>query len=226
MNDHRKIFSGAALGIIGGLSGRAVGLVGTLLIARHLTPDIVAEVTVATVIALTGNWIAAWGCGQYVVVRGGEGREAIFAASMVYLLAGIAMIAVLWWATPTLALWLQAPRVADYLPGALLGIGIRRLGAMPDKLLARELRFGRIALGTALGDVAYAVVVVLAWRWATQAHLAIGWRLAGEVLVGVVVYGGAMWGVGRDLVGDALAGLGMSRRRHLEDRVREGESTP
>lgn len=495
MNDHRKIFSGAALGIIGGLSGRAVGLVGTLLIARHLTPDIVAEVTVATVIALTGNWIAAWGCGQYVVVRGGEGREAIFAASMVYLLAGIAMIAVLWWATPTLALWLQAPRVADYLPGALLGIGIRRLGAMPDKLLARELRFGRIALGTALGDVAYAVVAVslvstttlggqamiiafivqscviagatitatrlrdwllpvkvsaarlrdilrfgapitgeivlsegarywdkplmfrlvgahdagsygmafnlaqlpavyvgghigtvmvpavtrappqerpalmvraltfaalllfpmsaglaicaptlvaallppawsqvapllgvlalaslpgtgsfilsaflaaharnhwlmwievatmatlvsslwllskggvlmasgaigvaalvqwlltvracradglrlqglaapwlrialacvvmgaavLAWRWATRAHLAIGWRLAGEVLVGMVVYGGAMWGVGRDLVGDALAGLGMSRRRHLEDRVREGESTP
>ena len=67
---------------------------------------------------------------------------------------------------------------------------------------------------------------VLAWRWATQTHLAIGWRLAGEVLVGMVVYGGAMWGVGRDLVGDALAGLGMSRRRHLEDRVREGESTP
>ena len=65
---------------------------------------------VATVIALTGNWIAAWGCGQYVVVRGGEGRDAIFAASMVYLLAGIVMIAALWWATPTLAQWLQAPQ--------------------------------------------------------------------------------------------------------------------
>lgn len=160
MNDHRKILSGAALGIAGGLLGRAVGLVGTLLIARHLTPDIVAEVTVATVIALTGNWIAAWGCGQYVVVRGGEGRDAVFSASAVYLVAGLAMIAALWWATPALALWLQAPRVAEYLPGALLGIGIRRLGAIPDKLLARELRFGRIALGTALGDVAYAVVAV------------------------------------------------------------------
>lgn len=160
MNDHRKILSGAALSIVAGLLGRAVGLIGTLLIARHLTPDIVAEVTVATVIALTGNWIAAWGCGQYVVVRGGEGREAIFAASMVYLSAGLVMIAVLWWATPTLAAWVQAPSVAEYLPGALLGIGIRRLGAMPDKLLARDLRFGRIALGTALGDVAYAVVAV------------------------------------------------------------------
>ncbi len=146
--------------MLGGLLGRAVGLVGTLLIARHLTPGIVAEVTVATVIALTGNWVAAWGCGQYVVVRGGEGREAVFAASMVYLSAGAVMIAALWWATPLLATWVQSPAVADYLPGALLGIGIRRLGAMPDKLLARELRFGRIALGTALGDVAYAIVAV------------------------------------------------------------------
>ncbi len=160
LNDHRKILSGAAFGIAGGLLGRAVGLVGTLLIARHLTPDIVAEVTVATVVALTGNWVAAWGCGQYVVVRGDEGKEAIFAATVVYLLAGVAMIAVLCWAAPVLALWLQAPRIADYLPGALLGIGIRRLGAIPDKLLARELRFGRIALGTALGDIAYAVVAV------------------------------------------------------------------
>ena len=155
-----RIVSSAAYGIVGGLLGRAVGLVGTLLIARHLTPDIVAEVTVATVVALTGNWIAAWGCGQYVVVRGGEGRDAVFAATVVYLLAGVAMIALLWWASPWLALWMQAPRVADYLPGALLGIGIRRLGAIPDKLLARDMRFGRIALGTALGDVVYAVVAV------------------------------------------------------------------
>ena len=39
-----RIASSAAYGIVGGLLGRAVGLVGTLLVARHLTPDIVAEV--------------------------------------------------------------------------------------------------------------------------------------------------------------------------------------
>ena len=155
-----KIASSAAYGIVGGLLGRAVGLVGTLLVARHLTPDIVAEVTVATVVALTGNWVAAWGCGQYVVVKGDQGREAIFAASIVYLTAGLVMIAGLLVAAPALASWLQAPRVAEYLPGALLGIGIRRIGAIPDKLLAREMRFGRIAAGTALGDIVYAIVAV------------------------------------------------------------------
>ena len=50
-----RIVSSAAYGIVGGLLGRAVGLVGTLLIARHLTPDIVAEVTVATVVVRDGK---------------------------------------------------------------------------------------------------------------------------------------------------------------------------
>ena len=58
-----KIASSAAYGIVGGLLGRAVGLVGTLLVARHLTPDIVAEVTVATVVALTGLRVAALAAG-------------------------------------------------------------------------------------------------------------------------------------------------------------------
>ncbi|WP_368564798.1 oligosaccharide flippase family protein [Pseudoxanthomonas sp. UTMC 1351] len=160
LTDKQKIVSAAAWSIGAGLLGRGVGLVGTLLIARHLSPGIVAEVTVATIIALTGNWISAWGCGQYVIVRGGEGREAIFAASVFYLVFGLMVIAGLWWMAPTLAAWFDTPRLAEYLPGALIGIGIRRLGAIPDKLLARELRFARIALATALGDVAYALVAV------------------------------------------------------------------
>lgn len=160
MTDKQKIVSAAAWSIGAGLLGRAVGLIGTLLIARHLSPGIVAEVTVATVIALTGNWISAWGCGQYVIVRGGDGREAIFGASVFYLAFGMAVIAALWWMAPALASWFATPQLAVYLPGALVGIGIRRLGAIPDKLLARELRFTRIALASAMGDVAYALVAV------------------------------------------------------------------
>ena len=148
LTDKQKIVSAAAWSIGAGLLGRGVGLIGTLLIARHLSPGIVAEVTVATIIALTGNWISAWGCGQYVIVRGGEGREAIFGASVFYLVFGMVVIAGLWWMAPTLAAWFSTPRLVEYLPGALLGIGIRRLGAIPDKLLARELRFTRIALAT------------------------------------------------------------------------------
>lgn len=160
LTDKQKIVSAAAWSIGAGLLGRAVGLIGTLLIARHLSPGVVAEVTVATVIALTGSWISAWGCGQYVIVRAGEGREAVFGATVFYLVFGMAVVAGLWWMTPTLAAWFSTPRLVEYLPGALIGIAIRRLGAIPDKLLARELRFTRIALASALGDITYALVAV------------------------------------------------------------------
>lgn len=191
MTDKQKIVSAAAWSIGAGLAGRAVGLLGTLLIARHLSPDIVAEVTVATIIALTGNWIGAWGCGQYVMVRGGEGREAIFGASLFYLIAGTLVIGLLWWASPWLARWLLAPNLADYLPGALLGIAIRRLGAIPDKLLARELRFSRIAVATGLGDVAYAVVAV--WLVSTTSlggqAMILGFIAQSCVIAGITIAG-------------------------------------
>ena len=161
MTDKQKIVSAAAWSVGAGLFGRAIGLACTLWVARYLSPDIVGEVAVATVIAFTGNWISAWGCGQYVILHGHEGKQAIFPASMVYLVFGAIMLVVLWSSSTMLAGLVSAPRVAEYLPGALLGVAIRRLGSIPDKLLARELRFTRIAIATGLGDVAYAVVAIV-----------------------------------------------------------------
>ena len=160
MSSGQQIVSAAAWSIGAGLLGRVLGLVSTLLVARHLSPEVVGEVAVATVIAFTGNWISAWGCGQYVIVHGGQGRSAIFAASLVYLSFGLLVLAGLWLAMPGISQLLSAPRLAEYLPGALLGMAIRRFGAIPDKLLARELRFKRIATATGLGDMTYAIVAI------------------------------------------------------------------
>jgi PST family polysaccharide transporter len=161
LTEKQKIVSAAAWSVGAGLLGRAIGLACTLWVARYLSPDIVGEVAVATVIAFTGNWVSAWGCGQYVIVHGHEGKQAIFPASMVYLVFGAIMLVILWSSATMLAGLVSAPRVAEYLPGALLGVAIRRIGAIPDKLLARELRFGRIALATGLGDLAYAFVAIV-----------------------------------------------------------------
>ena len=80
MSGNQQIVSAAAWSIGAGLLGRALGLVSTLVVARYLNPDIVGEVAVATIVVLTANWISAWGCGQYVIVHGGQGRAAILAA--------------------------------------------------------------------------------------------------------------------------------------------------
>jgi len=161
LSGNQQIVSAAAWSIGAGLLGRALGLVSTLVVARYLSPEIVGEVAVATIIVLTASWISAWGCGQYVIVHGGQGRAAIFAASLVYLVFGVLALAVVWMATPVISQWLAAPRLSEYLPGAVLGMAIRRLGAIPDKLLARELRFKRIAIATGMGDIAYAVVAMV-----------------------------------------------------------------
>lgn len=161
MSGNQQIVSAAAWSIGAGLLGRALGLVSTLVVARYLSPEIVGEVAVATIIVLTANWVSAWGCGQYVIVHGGQGRAAIFAASLVYLIFGVLALAVVWLATPAISQWLAAPRLSEYLPGAVLGMAIRRVGAIPDKLLARELRFKRIAIATGMGDIAYAVVAMV-----------------------------------------------------------------
>lgn len=160
MSDKLKIVSAAAWGVGAGLLGRTMGLFATLLVTRYLSPEVVGEVAVATIIAFTGNWVSAWGCGQYVIVHGNEGRPAIFAASLVYLTFGCVVLTGLWLATPGISLLLSAPNLVDYLPGALLGMAIRRFAAIPDKLLARELRFKRIAIAAALGDFTYAVVAI------------------------------------------------------------------
>ena len=84
-------------------------------------------------------------------------------------------------------------------------------------------------LGRALSRIALAgtvmVLAVLAWRWTLGASMDAAWRLLTEVLVGVVVYGVGLWGFARGLVGDALAGIGMSRLRIPGLRTRQGEGT-
>lgn len=160
MSEKKSIVTAALWVVCTGSVGRALGLVGTLVLARFLAPEVVAEVTVAAVIAFTGNWIASWGCGQYVMVRGGGGQEVIFAATLLHAALGLVTLCLLWALSPWLALRLQAPELALYLPGALLAVWIRRLATIPDKLLARDLRFARLATATGLGDLAYALTAV------------------------------------------------------------------
>ena len=61
---------GVAWTVASGLVARGVGLVGTLIITRFLAPDVVGEVTTATVLAFAASWITQLGFNQYVLVRG------------------------------------------------------------------------------------------------------------------------------------------------------------
>jgi PST family polysaccharide transporter len=134
-----------------------VGLIGTLVLTRALLPAVVGEVYSALVIAQTANWVSNWGFNQYMIVHGIRGDEQTYHAAVVNLAFGFVGLGAIAWTGAWFAPMFQAPHLTSYLPGLTLAILIRRIGAVPDKVLARELRFRELATANGAGALAYTV---------------------------------------------------------------------
>ena len=139
---------------------RVIGLIGTLYMTRLLRPDVIGEVASASVIAQTANWISSWGFNQYMIVHGAKGDEQTFHVAIVnWTLGVIGLCAVAgtgaWWSP-----LFHAPHLASFLPGLALAILIRRIGAVPDKVLAREMRFRELAIANGVGDLGYTLTAI------------------------------------------------------------------
>jgi O-antigen/teichoic acid export membrane protein len=156
----RKAATGAAWGIILGLASRAVGLVGTLVITHHLAPAVVGEVAAASLLAFTANWLTAWGFNQYVVVHHAEGRSAVFHATVLQMGLGAIGLGAVLALGPHFTELLNAPHLMEYLPGMIIMLAIRRISAVPDKLLMVQMRFRRVAIANAIGELTYVALAV------------------------------------------------------------------
>ncbi len=157
----RQAAAGATWAIGLGLASRIVGLVGTIVITHHLSPSVMGEVTAAAVLAFTANWMTAWGFNQYVIVRGHEGQEAVYHATVLHLAFGLAGLLVVLLVGGRLDDFLNAPNLGAYLPGMVVAVAIKRLTSIPNKLLMRKMRFRTIAIATATGEVVYVSLAVL-----------------------------------------------------------------
>ena len=167
---------GAAWMIVTSLAARAIGVIGTLVITRFLAPEVVGEVSVASILCFTANWFTTWGFGSYAVVkgRGPDAIEVTWHATVAYVTLGVvalgAIIAIGGVATDLL----DAPAAARFVPGMALAIFIKRLGAMPERVLTRRMQFRSVGLAAACGEIVYAVTAVsLAARgWGGDAMIA------------------------------------------------------
>jgi lipopolysaccharide exporter len=153
---------------------RVIGLIGTLFMTRLLRPDVIGEVASAVVIAQTANWLSHWGFNQYMIVRGIEGREQTYHVAVVNLVCGVVGLGAAAGTGAWFAPVFHAPHLGSYLPGMTLSILIRRVGAIPDKVLARELRFRELAIANGVADLAYTISAIA---------LAAGTSLGGHAIV-------------------------------------------
>jgi len=156
----RDTVRGAVWTISSGMGSRAIGLVGTLIITRFVAPAEYGEVTVAAVLSMTANQFSTIGWGQYLVSRPDAPPSAAFHVAAFHvslgLLALIGLVLTGHWLGPLL----DAPGMARYLPGLALGVFFDRIAFVPERLLVRELRFGRLSATRTAGDLAHTAVSI------------------------------------------------------------------
>jgi lipopolysaccharide exporter len=158
----QKAARGALWTVISSIGGRAVGVVGTLVMTRFLHPAQIGEVSVATILAMTANWLTIWGFGQYSVVkgRGADAAEVTWHATVFYAVLGALSLGLVALLGGQLTPLLNAPDAARFVPWMALAVFIRRLGAMPERVLTRQMKFR--ASGTALvaGETVYTITAL------------------------------------------------------------------
>lgn len=144
------------------MGGRAIGVIGTLVMTRFLVPDEIGEVNDASVIALSASWLSIWGWGQYAVVkgRGEDAKEVTFHAFVGYFVVGTVILGLCALLGGQLAPFFNAPAAAHYIPGLCLAAWIRRLGAIPERVLSRSLNFRAAGIATMMGELVYTLTAL------------------------------------------------------------------
>ena len=176
----RKAARGALWTVASSIGGRAVGVVGTLVMTRFLHPDVIGEVNDATVLCYTASWLTIWGFGQYTVVngRGDAAREVTWHATFLYLTLGTLSLGLMALFGAHLTPLLHAEHAAKYIPGMALAVYIRRFGAMPERMLTMQMNFRPSGVALAVGEAVYTI--------AALSLAALGWGGMSIVIANIV----------------------------------------
>src|SRR5690606_38194096 len=131
-----------------------------------------------------------WGFGQYAVVKG-RGRcaaEVTWHATVSYVVLGALALGLMALFGGRLAAWLGAPGAAAYVPWIALALFIQRLGAVPERVLTRQLRFRPSGTALIAGEATYtAISLTLAALGFGAMSIAIGKVAQACVAAGILV---------------------------------------
>jgi lipopolysaccharide exporter len=181
---------GALWTVVSSMGGRAIGVVGTLAMTRFLEPDVIGEVSDATILCMTANWLSIWGFGQYTVVkgRGDVAGEVRWHAFVLYLGLGALALGAVAALGGRITPHLDAPHAAAYIPGMALALFIRRIAGVPERVLIQQMKFRASGMAQAFGELAYTVTALAfaASGWGGMS-IVLGNLVQSFVIVGILV---------------------------------------
>jgi PST family polysaccharide transporter len=140
---------------------RAVGLLGTLLLARYLAPQEYGVVMAASIAATTASSVTTFGVGVHLVANAEMSPAETFHATCWFLATGLAACLATMALGGPLGRWLDAPGLAAFLPLLIASTLLERVVYVPERILVRHLRFSRLALARATGELIFTGVSVL-----------------------------------------------------------------
>jgi PST family polysaccharide transporter len=138
-----------------------LGLGGTLLLTYFVARDALGEVGDAAVVVLLANQASTVGVGQYYVSKPKVGPDVAWHATVVHVVTGALVMGLALLLMHPLSTWMRAPSLARYLPGLVVAALVDRVSYIPERVLAREMRFRAIGLVRTVGEVLYTAVSTL-----------------------------------------------------------------
>lgn len=156
----RRAVRGAVWTILTSVLARFLGVFGTLILTHLLAPEVVGEVSVATILMLSANQFSSLGFGQFVVANPKLPPSGVFQVATLHLgfgLAGVILVVLL---SEPLAPALGAPGMTQYVPGLALSIILNRISIIPERVLVREMKFAMVGVSRTAGEITYVVTAV------------------------------------------------------------------
>ncbi len=158
-----KAAKGFLWSVATGLGTRLIGVAGTLYLTHLIDPGTMGEVSNAHAAALLAHAVTGLGLTQFLIVgesKAGEEDADAGQVTLAFLGIGFLALGALTLASAPLAAYLHSPDLPRYLPGIALSMAIDRVGAVPERILVRNLEFRTIGLGRTASELSYTIVSV------------------------------------------------------------------
>jgi len=154
MSIGRQAAHGVAWYMVLGVSTRMLGLVGTLVLQRFISPDDYGAVNAASIVVTTASAFTSFSFGQYLIAKRAPPHVAAQAA-IVHVGMGLLATAIVYALRGPIGRWVNAPAMGDYVFGyAVANLVLDRVRYVPERLIMRALRFRTLAIINGTGELA------------------------------------------------------------------------